>query len=112
VASGAVLLFALAYLTALLCNVESSALGVLSMTMPLVFGFFADSPAVFWIVAAVAVPSGLMVMNPIHIAGTLVVGNAEEERQNDVFRIFMATSLGLTAVVPGLLSLIPLATGL
>ena len=112
VASGAVLLFALAYLTALLCNVESSALGVLSMTMPLVFGFFADSPAIFWIVAAVAVPSGLMVMNPIHIAGTLVVGNAEEERQNDVFRIFMATSLGLTAVVPGLLSLIPLATGL
>ncbi|WP_145942533.1 SLC13 family permease [Corynebacterium glyciniphilum] len=111
-ASGVLLLLALAYLTALLCNVESSALGVLSMTMPLVFGFFAGSPSIFWIVAAVAVPSGLMVMNPIHIAGTLVVGNAEEERQNDVFRIFMVTSLGMTAVAPGVLSLIPLVTGL
>ncbi|WP_269928569.1 SLC13 family permease [Kocuria massiliensis] len=109
--SGVLVLFALAYLTALLCNVESSALGVLSMTMPLVFGFFADSPAIFWIVVAVAIPSGLMVMNPIHIAGTLVVGNAEEERQNDVFRAFLTTSLGLTAVVPGILCLIPLIVG-
>lgn len=109
--SGVLVLFALAYLTALLCNVESSALGVLSMTMPLLFGFFADSPAIFWIVVAVAIPSGLMVMNPIHIAGTLVVGNAEEERQNDVFRAFLATSLGLTAVVPGILCLIPLVAG-
>ncbi|WP_158088252.1 SLC13 family permease [Kocuria massiliensis] len=111
-ASGVLVLLALAYLTALLCNVESSALGVLSMTMPLVFGVFADSPAIFWIVAAVAIPSGLMVMNPIHIAGTLVVGNAEEERQNDVFRAFLATSLALTAVVPGLLGLFPLVVGL
>ena len=111
-ASGAVLLLALAYLTAGLCNVESSALGVLSLTMPLAFGFFADSPHIFWIVAAIAIPSGLMVMNPIHIAGTLVVANAQEDRQNDVFRIFLYTSLGMTAVVPGLLSLIPLAVGL
>lgn len=111
-ASGAVLLLALAYLTAGLCNVESSALGVLSLTMPLAFGFFADSPHIFWIVAAIAIPSGLMVMNPIHIAGTLVVANAQEDRQNDVFRIFLYTSLGMTAVVPGLLSLIPLAIGL
>ncbi|WP_165168462.1 SLC13 family permease [Rothia uropygialis] len=109
VASGAVLLLVLAYLTAVLCNVESSALGVLSLTMPLAYGFFSDSPHIFWIVAAVAVPSGLMVMNPIHIAGTLVVANAQQDRQNDVFRIFLFTSLGMTIVVPGLLSLIPLA---
>lgn len=112
VASGMVLLLILAYLTAILCNVESSALGVLSLTMPLVFGFFADSPHIFWIVAAVAIPSGIMVMNPIHIAGTLVVANAQEDQQNDVFRIFFYTSLGMTAVVPGLLSLIPLISGI
>jgi len=109
--SGAVVLLVLAYLTAVLCNVESSALGVLSLTMPLLFGVFAGSGDVFWLVAAVAVPSGLMVMNPIHIAGTLVVANAEQERQNDVFRIFLFTSLGMTAVVPGVLSLIPLVMG-
>ena len=112
VASGAILLLVLAYLTAVLCNVESSALGVLSLTMPLVFGFFADSPHIFWIVAAVAVPSGLMVMNPIHIAGTLVVANAQQDKQNDVFRMFLATSLGMTIVVPGILAVIPLALGL
>jgi Na+/H+ antiporter NhaD/arsenite permease-like protein len=111
VGSGAVLLLVLAYLTAVLCNVESSALGVLSLTMPLAFGFFGDSPLIFWIVAAIAVPSGLMVMNPIHIAGTLVIANAEEDRQNNVFRIFLITSLCLTAVVPGLLSIIPLSLG-
>ena len=112
VTSAVVLLFVLAYLTAVLCNVESSALGVLSLTMPLVYGFFAGSPELFWVVAAVAIPSGLMVMNPIHIAGTLVVANSEERRQGDVFRIFLATSLGMTAVVPGVLSLIPLTLGL
>ncbi|MDN6386068.1 MULTISPECIES: SLC13 family permease [unclassified Corynebacterium] len=111
-AAGALLLLVLAYLTALLCNVESSALGVLSMTMPLVFGFFGDSPAIFWVVAAVAIPSGLMVMNPIHIAGTLVVGNAEVKRQNDVFRAFMVTALCMTAVVPGVLCILPLVVGL
>lgn len=111
VGSGAVLLLVLAYLTAVLCNVESSALGVLSLTMPLAFGFFSDSPNVFWIIAAIAVPSGLMVMNPIHIAGTLVVANAQEDRQNTVFRIFLATSLCLTAIIPGLLSVIPLSLG-
>ncbi len=112
VASGVILLLVLAYLTALLCNVESSALGVLSLTMPLAFGFFSDSPQIFWIVAAIAIPSGLMVMNPIHIAGTLVIANAEEDRQNNVFRIFLATSLCLTAVVPGLLSIFPLTLGI
>lgn len=109
--SGPILLLVLAYLTAVLCNVESSALGVLSLTMPLAFGFFGDSPQIFWIVAAIAIPSGLMVMNPIHIAGTLVIANAQDDRQNDVFRIFLATSLCLTAVVPGLLSIIPLSLG-
>ncbi|WP_172171119.1 SLC13 family permease [Brevibacterium sp. CT2-23B] len=111
VGSGAVLLLVLAYLTAVLCNVESSALGVLSLTMPLAFGFFGDSPEIFWIVAAIAVPSGLMVMNPIHIAGTLVIANAQEDRQNNVFRIFLTTSLCLTAVAPGLLSIIPMTLG-
>lgn len=111
VGSGAVLLLVLAYLTALLCNVESSALGVLSLTMPLAFGFFSDSPNIFWIVAAIAIPSGLMVMNPIHIAGTLVVANAQEDKQSNVFRIFLATSLCMTAVVPGLLSIIPISLG-
>lgn len=109
--TGVILVLVLAYATAGLCNVESSALGILSLTMPLAFGFFGDSSNIFWIVAAIAVPSGLMVMNPIHIAGALVVANAQKDRQNDVFRLFLYTSLGMTVVVPGVLSSIPLALG-
>jgi di/tricarboxylate transporter len=71
-----------------------------------------------WVVAVIVTAVALAALQivfgwlaPIHIAGTLVVANAQEDRQSTVFRIFLATSLCLTAIVPGLLSVIPLTLG-
>lgn len=111
--TGALLVFVLAYMTALLCNIESSTLGVLGLMMPLVFTAFGTSSALFWIVAAVAVPAALMVMNPIHVAGTLIIGNSAEADQPILFRRLLGTAVTLAVIAPGVLAVVPaLAVGL
>ncbi|NMD55398.1 MULTISPECIES: SLC13 family permease [Tsukamurella] len=107
--TGALLILVLAYLTALLCNIESSTLGVLGLMMPIAFGSFGHTGAVFWVTAAVCVPSALMVMNPIHVAGTLIIGNTVHEEQDALFRRLLILAATLAVVVPGVLSLIPIA---
>lgn len=106
----ALLILVLAYLTALLCNIESSTLGVLGLMMPIVFSLFGSSPQLVWILAAVAVPAALMVMNPIHVAGTLIIANSREQDQPRLFRSLLGLAVSLAAITPGLLSLIPIAT--
>ncbi|GAB7071697.1 C4-dicarboxylate ABC transporter [Mycobacterium hodleri] len=107
--TGALLILVLAYLTALLCNVESSTLGVLGLVMPIAFGAFAHSQVVFWVAAAVCVPAALMVMNPIHVAGTLIIGNSAVQYQDSLFRRLLALAGSLALIVPGLLALVPIA---
>jgi di/tricarboxylate transporter len=106
--TGALLILVIAYLTALLCNIESSTLGVLGLVMPIAFGTFAHTGVVFWVAAAVCVPAALMVMNPIHVAGTLIIGNTQLEEQDRLFRWLLALAGCLAVVVPGLLALIPI----
>lgn len=107
VGSAAVLLIVMAYLTALLCNIESSTLGVIGLMMPLVFSSFGHQGDVFWVVCAVAVPAALMVMNPIHVAGTLILANSAERDQPVLFRRLLMTAVTLAAVTPGVLSAWP-----
>ncbi len=109
--TGALLILVVAYMTALLCNIESSTLGVLGLITPLVFAAFGNSGQTFWIVAAVCVPATLMVMNPIHVAGTLIIGNSAEKDQDRLFRRLLGTAASLAVVVPGLLALVPIAIG-
>ncbi|ESV65511.1 putative membrane protein [Mycobacteroides abscessus MAB_091912_2446] len=107
--TGAVLILVLAYLTALLCNIESSTLGVLGLMMPVVFSTFTEPAQMFWVVCAVCVPAALMVMNPIHVAGTLIIGNSAVDEQDNLFRRLLALAGSLALVVPGLLSIVPIA---
>ena len=109
--TGALLILVIAYLTALLCNIESSTLGVLGLVTPIAFGAFGHTGIVFWVTAAVCVPAALMVMNPIHVAGTLIIGNSAVENQDALFRRLLALAGSLALVVPGLLALIPIAVG-
>ena len=109
--TGALLILVIAYLTALLCNIESSTLGVLGLITPIAFGAFGHTGIVFWVTAAVCVPAALMVMNPIHVAGTLIIGNSAVENQDALFRRLLALAGCLALVVPGLLALIPIAVG-
>jgi hypothetical protein len=76
-----------------------------------VFAAFGTSPQTFWILAAVCVPATLMVMNPIHVAGTLIIGNSAEKDQARLFTRLLATAASLAVIVPGLLALVPIAIG-
>lgn len=107
--TGALLILVIAYLTALLCNIESSTLGVLGLITPIAFSAFGHTGVVFWVTAAVCVPAALMVMNPIHVAGTLIIGNSAVEYQDALFRRLLALAGGLALIVPGLLALVPIA---
>ena len=107
--TGALLILVIAYLTALLCNIESSTLGVLGLITPIAFGAFGHTDIVFWVAAAVCVPAALMVMNPIHVAGTLIIGNSATEHQDALFRRLLTLAACLALIVPGLLALIPIA---
>lgn len=108
IGSEALLVLVLAYMTVLLCNIESSTLGVLGLMMPIAMGSFAHSPALFWVIVAMAVPAALMVMNPIHVAGTLIVGHSATQDQDRLFRRLLATAVSLALVVPGLLAIAPM----
>ncbi|MDF0528752.1 SLC13 family permease [Tsukamurella sp. 8F] len=106
--TGALLILVIAYLTALLCNIESSTLGVLGLIMPIAFGTYGHTGIAFWVAAAVAVPAALMVMNPIHVAGTLIIGNSAIQDQDRLFRWLLTLAGCLALVTPGLLALVPI----
>jgi hypothetical protein len=106
--AGIALVLVLAYLTAILCNIESSTLGVLGLMTPIVYTAFAHSPLTFWVTCAVTVPAALMVMNPIHVAGTLIISNSAIEQQEALFRRLLALAVSLAVIVPGLLAIIPI----
>ena len=107
--AGSALVLVLAYLTAMLCNIESSTLGVLGLMTPIVYTAFAHGPLTFWVTAAVTVPAALMVMNPIHVAGTLIISNSAVEQQEALFRRLLTLAVSLAIIVPGLLAIIPIA---
>jgi di/tricarboxylate transporter len=106
--AGAALILVVSYMTALLCNIESSTLGVLGLMMPIVFTAFGPTPVLFWVVCAVAVPAALMVMNPIHVAGTLIIGNSALADQERLFRRLLVVAGSLAILTPGVLALIPI----
>ncbi|WP_216898002.1 SLC13 family permease [Nocardia alni] len=107
--TGVALVLVVSYMTALLCNIESSTLGVLNLMMPLVFTAFTGSENLFWIVCAVCVPAALSVMNPVHVAGTLIIANSAQEQQNMLFRKLFTLAVTLSLIVPGLLGLFAVA---
>lgn len=109
--AGTLLIFVLAYTTAFLCNIESSTLGVLGLMMPLAFTAFGGSPGVFWIICAITAPAALMVMNPIHVAGTLIIGNSAARYQDLLFRRLLGLAATLAVIVPGVLALVAVAAG-
>ncbi|WP_369432193.1 SLC13 family permease [Snodgrassella alvi] len=101
------LLFMLAYLTTFLSNVESSTLGVISLMIPMVFTIFGDSPQISLILTACAAPAMLSVVNPIHIAGTLVVSVTEEKQQEMMFKRLLIIAFATVPFFPGLAMIVP-----
>lgn len=109
VGSTGLLILLLAYMTALLCNIESSTLGVLTLMAPIVATSLGGSPALLLVLAAVCVPAALTVMNPVHVAGTLVIANTTEKQQPTAFGRLFGLSVLLSCIVPGVMSLAAIA---
>ncbi|MGJ8515011.1 SLC13 family permease [Carnimonas bestiolae] len=102
-----ILIFLMAYLTTFLANVEASTIGVISLMAPMVCTIFGDSPYLALIIAAIAAPATLSVINPIHVAGTLVVGFTDERQQNALFRRLLLITGCIVVVVPGIVAVLP-----
>ncbi len=108
VSSQALLILVLAYVTALLCNIESSTLGVIGIMMPIGLTAFGHTPEAFGVIAAIAVGGALMVMNPVHVAGTLIVSNSAEKERPRVFNRLLATAATIAILAPGVLAAYPI----
>lgn len=107
IGSAALLLAAFAYLTALLCNIESSTLGVIGLILPIAMTSFPGTTHMTTILAAIVAPAALMVVNPVHVAGTLVVAQAEETQQATVFRGLLVLAITLAIIAPAVLLILP-----
>lgn len=105
---GVGLILIIAYLTALLCNIESSTLGVINIMAPIAFAAFGGSPALLGVLIALCVSGALMVGNPIHVAGTLVIANSAEHEQQRVFNKLLSLCVAIALIMPGLLSIYPI----
>lgn len=103
----ALLLFVVGYLMALMCNIESSMMGIFGLLMPLVFSTFGQSSEVTLVVAAIVAPAVLSVVNPIHVAGTLVVGYTKSADQPAMMRRLFILTAVFALTVPGLLAIVP-----
>lgn len=102
-----ILLFMIAYLTTFLSNVEASTMGVISLMAPMVMTIFGASPHISIIIAAILVPATLSVVNPIHAAGTLVIGFTEERQQDKLFRRLVSIAGSTVVLVPGIVCILP-----
>lgn len=102
-----ILLFIITYLTTSLSNVESSTIGVISLMTPMIFTIFGGSAHMSLILAACVAPALLSVINPIHIAGTLVVSYTDEKQQDAMFRRLLTIAFFIVPIIPGLTMILP-----
>lgn len=106
ISSLAVVAVLLCYLTGLISNMESSTLATLGVMVPIGLGAIHGSAGdVLPLLFAVVMSGAVVVMNPVHIAGALIIANAEEARREQMFKSLLITSFSLTALVPGIMAL-------
>lgn len=109
--SPVLLILVLTYVTALVSNMESSTLATVSVMVPIGLGALHTPGSAMIVLVAILMSAAVVVMNPVHIAGALIIANAPEERREQMFRNLLTVALTLSAIVPGLLTLGCLASG-
>lgn len=100
-------LLVLAYLCALMSNIESAAILVLGILVPVALAVFGGSPVT--LVAAlivVALCAAAPALNPAHIGGALILASDDPTRETSTFKKLLWHSIVTTVVVPGLATLI------
>ncbi|WP_020500521.1 SLC13 family permease [Sciscionella marina] len=106
-------LLALAYLCALMSNVESAAILVLGILVPVALAVFGSSPiALLAALIVVALCSAAPALNPAHIGGALVLASDDPAREPFTFKKLLWHAIAATLIVPGVVTLtvIPLVT--
>lgn len=107
-----VLVLLLAYATGIISNMESSTLATIGVMVPIGLGAIHGSSAgVMPMLVAITMSACVVVMNPVHIAGALIIANCEEQRRDQMFRDLLAMALTMTLIVPGLVALGAIAAG-
>lgn len=103
----------LAYLTAVVSNVESSTLVVLGVAAPLALSLGLHYPALLLaIIATIAMSAAAPAINPAHIGGALILASAPAADQQRNFRTLIIWAGMATVIVPGLMTLYTVLTGL
>lgn len=113
VAVPALAVLALAYITALVSNMESSTLVVLGVTVPVGLGLaHLSGPVLLGVLVTISMSAAVVVVSPVHMGGALTLANAPHEDQRAIFTRLLVLSGVFTALVPGLTALFPILSGL
>jgi hypothetical protein len=106
------LIIVVAYLTAIISNMESSTLGVLGVMMPVALSVTGHSSiSATAVMNAFTMAGAVVVMSPMHIAGALIIGNTPYPDQTALFRRLLIWAAVLTLIVPPLACLYPILNG-
>lgn len=112
IASTALTILALAYVTALLSNMDSSTIVVLGAMAPIGLAISSGSAtAALAVLVTVAVATGIVSMSPVHIDGSLIIANSPNNDEPQLFRRLIYLSLGISLVLPGLVAIFPIIAG-
>ena len=112
IATPVLLIVVVAYLTAVISNMEFSTLGVLGVMMPVALSVtMHSSMSATAVMVAVTMAGAVVVMSPMHIAGALIIGNTPYPDQTSLFRRLLVWAAVLTLIVPPLACLYPILMG-
>ncbi|HJQ45527.1 MAG TPA: SLC13 family permease [Amycolatopsis sp.] len=100
-------LLVLAYLCAMMSNIESAAILVLGILVPVALAVFGGSPvALVAALIVVALCAAAPALNPTHIGGALILASDDPTRETSTFKKLLWHAIVTTLVVPGLATLI------
>lgn len=102
-------LLALAYVTALFSNMDSSTVVVLGVMAPIGITLTNGSLAeVVSVLVVVATSIAVISMSPVHIDGSLIIANTPNRDEPQLFRRLISLSLVVSLIVPGVVSIYPI----
>lgn len=105
-------LLALAYVTVLISNVDSSTVVVLGALVPVGLAIAGHSEmAVLAVLAMVATVTAIVSMSPVHIDGSLIIANTPNDDGDQLYRKLIYLTIGITIVMPGLMAIYPIVVG-
>lgn len=112
IGSPVITLLALAYITALFSNMDSSTIVVLGVMAPIGLSLTNGSLSeVLAVLVVVATATAVISMSPVHIDGSLIIANTPDNDEPRLFRKLIYLSVIVTIVVPVAIAIYPILMG-